>query len=169
MPSTDVKAIPFVPVPAAISDWTTVGTDVDLEDWLVPDSTDTNGFITDPATQIGTIRQVFTRSNLQALFVGLRMRYKIDTEPTDPTVKLFGRVRYPDGTVGDWQVLRNRLKDSSVVILTDPADTLASGLLCTIPDQEAHYFDLQGCNEFVIGVEVAVTGCLKAFPDVKFI
>ncbi len=96
------------------------------------------------------------------------MRYD-DQSQTNPVVKVFGRSRRPDGSTTPWAMLKSRLGDRSWEIATDPSDLYLEGTYYfTAADPEASYFDVQGCNEFVVGVEVAATRG-EAALEVKFI
>ncbi len=147
-----VQIIPFSPS-ARLALWTQIGpSDSYLE---IPDLVDANGNIINPSLSIhDPSRQVFGRWALPARRLGLRMRY---TTPVTiwPRVKVFGRTRLPDGAAGRWQVLKNRLFDATVTIPAAPSDVVDSGdLRLSTADPLASYFDLQGCNEFLVGVEL---------------
>jgi Ca2+/Na+ antiporter len=132
----------------------------------------TGGSIINPASQISDAsRQVFSRGLVPALYLGVRMVYSNATITANPVVKVFGRARMPNGEAGPWRLLKSRLKDSRVTLLTDPSDLTKDGLRVPTADLEAHFFDVQGCNEFLIGVEVVAAGTLleDAILEVVFI
>lgn len=55
--------------------------------------------------------------------------------------------------------MRNRLGDAAVTLVAAPSDMVGTAFnFVTTPDQEQHFFDVQGCNEFLIGVQVAAAG-----------
>ncbi len=117
---------------------------------------DGNGNIIDPTSDITNgSRQVFSRGFLNARVLRLRMRYSTKGE-LGPIVKLFGRTRLPDGTVGAWQILKNRLFESSVLLRPDESDIevpFDEPGFATTADPLEQTFELQGCNEFLVGVE----------------
>lgn len=87
------------------------------------------------------------------------MGYDQKPMTTNPVIKVFGRPRQANNAAGQWQILRNRLGDSDVTLLADPSDIVSLPFpFVTTPDSEQHFFDVHGCNEFLIGVQVAAVG-----------
>jgi len=155
-----VDVIEYTP---GFSDWQQVGPGVSY--LKVQDA----ATVTDPDTQItSSTRQVFGRVFTPGTFLGLRMRYVNKPVSTDPVIKVFGRTRQPDGTAGPWQILKNRLGDASVTIVTDDSDIVSDIGYATTADPEASYYDVQGCNEFIVGVEIACSD-EDAALDAKFL
>jgi len=119
--------------------------------------------VTDPEAMTASSRRLLQRDNRMGTFLGVRMKYNTGlTNITSPILKIFGRMRTVTATsetVGPWQILKNRLGDLSVPLTVASTDVVvsASGPKATTPDPMGHYFDCQGCNEFLIAVETAMT------------
>lgn len=80
------------------------------------------------------------------------------TAITNPVIKVFGRT----GAAETWQVLKNRSGGLSATITlvptTDTIDTVAGPLTYSAPDYTTLAFDRLGCEEILIGIEVALAG-----------
>lgn len=147
---SDVNA-QFVAAASVMCDWQTIGTGAYL---TVLDA----ALITDPEGQItDSSRKIIRRDNRMGTLLGVRMKYAHSgTVLTNPVTKVFGRTAGGAGTA-QWQLLLSRLRSETCTILTSASDINISGTKFTTPDTDAHYFDTQGCNEFLIGVEVKLT------------
>lgn len=154
---SDVNAQPVAPC-SIICDWQQVGSNgyLSLADTLH------NGVILKPQTDIADeSRQLIRRDNRMGTLLGLRMHHAVASNIASPTVKVFGRVVGLAASTGPWQVLKNRLGDIAVPLVARPTSDiydLSSVGQYTVSDPEGHYFDTQGCNEFLVGVELALTG-----------
>ena len=86
------------------------------------------------------------------------------TGVTDPVIKLFGRRKGGDTR---WRVLRNLLDSLTITLETASSDldqdgtpqggSEVAGLKYTVPSR-SQMCDMQGCSEFIIGVETALAG-----------
>jgi hypothetical protein len=153
-----ILLIEFNPAPPqspALSEWTVVG---DPDNYLdLADPLNGEGYLVNPAGITSETRQIFSRGFIPATTLELRMRYGSDPSPptAPPTVRVFGRARFPNGTPGPWRVLTNRAGEAAGRILGSVADIVASGgTFLTSPTPEC-LFDVAGCNEFLVGVQEA--------------
>jgi hypothetical protein len=150
--SQDVNA-QFVAAASALCDWHGIGGVL----YLTEQDAAT---ITNPDSQISTntgntARAIFVKDARMGSLIGLRMSYNSGLVGiTGPTVKLFGRA--PGST---WQLMKTRLGAVSVTLSANAYDIAkASGTtFYTTVDPEEHYFDCQGCTEFLVGVEETIS------------
>ena len=162
---SDVNA-EFVAACSIIGDWQQVAGSAGDTYLTTPDVTPPTP-ITEPEAMTLGSRRLLTRDGRMGTLLGLRMTYNTGlTNIVSPVVKVFGRVRTLTATgetVGPWQLLKNRLGDLSVPLTVASTDVIvtASGPKATTPDPFGHYWDCQGCNEFLVGVEIAMSATGK--------
>lgn len=151
------------------SEWANVGDGGYLR--IGPDSSEE--FITIPSTQISdSSRQVFALANRLRSVLSVRMRYTDLTVVETPVIRVFGRAARAS-TAQEWQSLRNRNGLLAVELPCEASDLSDDGgnRLTTV-DLSAHCFDIQGCNQFLVGVQriLQTTGGTldKAMLEVRF-
>ncbi len=146
---SDVNA-QFVAAASVMCDWQNIGTS---SYFTIADA----ALITDPEGQItNSSRKIIRRDNRMGTLLGVRMKYgHTGVVTVNPVAKIFGRTAAGAGSA-QWQLLLSRLRSETCTLLTSASDVNISGTKYTTPDTDAHYFDTQGCNEFLIGVEVAI-------------
>lgn len=140
-----------VPV-SSISDWATI---IDAPGLATADA----ATIVNPATEIVTsTTHLLVRDRGVGTTLLLRIKYpSAATLTTDAKVKVFGRVRGTDGSVGGWSLLRNRSGSISRTIPIDTTNNQGDGTSrWTTPDWDQDAWDCQGCNEFLVGIETAL-------------
>ena len=104
-------------------------------------------------------RRLLTRGVSAGTTLRVRMGYEtadaINAANYPLTIRVFGTT-----DDADWGVLRNQNGDASVPVPIDPTSdanqtTLSNGgnLSFTQPDNNAHSWDCDGCNKFLIAVE----------------
>ena len=110
--------------------------------------------ITNPTAQIGSAKiPINTLRGGSHVIVRLGYDDALSTI-TNPTIKVFGRT----GT-DVWQILRNRAGNIAVAIPTAPSTDVTDGtLLYTTPEFSALAWELLGCEQIVIGVQIALAG-----------
>lgn len=96
----------------------------------------------------------------------LRLRYDdaITTFTTSPAFEVFGRSTAADGTVGAWQRLVNLCGNTIITIDHDKAGSGESSQtdvtdgtdMYTHPHPANHTFDLDGCDQILVGVVVVI-------------
>jgi hypothetical protein len=111
--------------------------------------------ITNPTTQITRAGTNLLTVQGRGTFLIVRLAYDDGlTSITNPTVKVFGR-----GNSGEpWRILRTRGGALSAQLLTAATDATDGTLDYTTPDLTTNVWDLQGCDQILIGVEVALAG-----------
>ena len=115
---------------------------------------------TDPSSIAHSSRRLLTRPVYGGTTLRIRMQYdNSDTLGDDPSPPLTIRVFGQSNATG-YTVLRNLNGDTSVPIPTDPSTDCAywngsagGDVLITQPDNNAHSWDCDGCNKFLIAVE----------------
>jgi len=132
------------------SDW------VDLRDEGSVDAADNAGSdITNPDTQITDAGAHILKKIKAGTVLRLRLRYDDgDTLTTDPVVQVFGR--HSDD--GGWQRLRNKSGNIDLT-LSDAATDVEDGTdKFSDVDEDANSFDLDGCDQVIVGVKTAAAG-----------
>lgn len=170
---SDVNA-QFVAPASVLCDWQQIGTDLYLN---VFDGATNGAAIINPDGEIDDAsRRIIKRDNRMGTLLGVRMAYNSGlTSITSPIIKVFGCViDTVTAAAGPWQILKNRLGDLAVPLTVATSDIKenAGSPFYTTPDPEGHYFDTQGCNAFLIGVEVKIAATeqvTKAALQVKII
>lgn len=121
--------------------------------------------ITDP-TALETATRLFRTQQGRGTIIRARFRYPSGlTTPVSPVVKLFGRWYTAAGSE-IWQPLRNKAGDISVTLTIDQTNDVAIGTsLYTTPDLDAHSWDCDGFDEFLFGVETALSAAAGEFTD----
>lgn len=109
--------------------------------------------ITAPATEIvGAVNRIFVSENGTLL----RLRVKYDagiSAVTDPILRLFGRLNSSDS----WQSVQNQDEQTAITVTTDLTNDVSDGTWnWTLADLNAHTFDKDGCQEFLIGIQTAL-------------
>lgn len=122
--------------------------------------------ITDP-TALETATRLFTRTRDLGTIIRARLRYPSGlTTPVSPIVKLFGRKKARTGESDQiWQPLRNKAGDISVTMTIASTDIAIGSYLYTTPDLDAHSWDCDGFDEFLFGVETALSAAAGAVTD----
>lgn len=125
-----------------------------------------SGTITDPTT-LETATRLFTRLRDMGTIIRARFRYPSGlTAPVSPIVKLFGRKKALTGeTAQVWQPLRNKAGDISVTLTIASTDVAIGSSLYTTPDLDAHSWDCDGFDEFLFGVETALSAAAGSVAD----
>ena len=129
-----------------------------------------NASITNPNTQIdGTAKHILQVSDLGGTTLRLAMSYA-GTVTTSPSVVVFGRFN----DTQRWERLSNRDGSSAAAPLTaaanDPETEIDSvSRKITQPARTANAWDLNGCAEILVGVEVAQAGGTNASIVAKVI
>jgi hypothetical protein len=114
-----------------------------------------NASITNPATQITRSGTSIVRSDSGGTFLVVRLAYDDGlTGITNPIVKVFGRASLSE----PWRLLRNRAGSLSASLATASTDATDGTLDYTTPDLSTNVWDVQGCDQFIIGVETALAG-----------
>lgn len=112
--------------------------------------------ITAPTSQItASTRRIVTRQVSGGTALLVRMKYDASlTVSVSPSVRLFGRTNG-----GAWQTLTSRAGTVSSVLLAATATDISDGTYkYTTVDLASHYFDCQGYDEFLVGIETALAG-----------
>lgn len=123
---------------------------------LSPETADNSGNkVTTPTSQIPTANPIITREQASGTFLALRL--KTPAAATSPTAALracvFGRADQNEA----WQRLKTRSGADQVVISIDTAaDAINGAWRYSVLDPNAHVVDCMGCNEFLVGTDVAV-------------
>jgi len=111
--------------------------------------------ITNPTTQITRAGTNLLTVQGRGTFLIVRLAYDDGlTSITSPTVKVFGRANSGE----PWRILRTRGGAISAQLLTAATDATDGTLEYTTPDLTTNVWDLQGCDQILIGVEVALAG-----------
>lgn len=118
-----------------------------------------NAAITNPTTQItGSTRYLITIDQSKkgaGNFICFRLAYDDGlTSITNPVIAVFGRESSSD----TWMRLPNRAGGISCTLTTAVTDVTDGTLCYTMPDPEEHVFERGGCEQFLIGTEVALAG-----------
>lgn len=110
--------------------------------------------ITNPATQVTNSTTRIMKCAGRGTILRLRMRYDDGiTTSTDPVVQVFGR--FDDGEA--WQKLVNKAATHEVSFPSTEAADAADGTdKYTDVDPDDHAWDLDGCNEILVGVKTAL-------------
>jgi hypothetical protein len=108
--------------------------------------------ITNPTTQIINATSRICRRGNEGTVIMLRLGYDdAVTLPTSPVVKVFGRT----GT-DEWQLLSNEANAiTSTLTLNLTTDTTDGAFKYTFADSIATTIDCLGCEELLVGIEVA--------------
>jgi hypothetical protein len=114
-----------------------------------------NATITNPVTQITRSGTSLLTTQGRGTFLVVRLAYDAGlTAITAPTVKVFGR-----GNSGEpWRILRTRGGALNAQLLTAATDATDGTLDYTTPDLTTNVWDLQGCDQILVGVEAALAG-----------
>ena len=148
---SDVNAH-FTAPASVMCNWHQVGE----EDYLSELDVSPGEPITNPDAQITLAsRQILRRDNRMGTLLGLRMAYNSGlTNIVSPVVKVFGRAENDS-----WQILKSRVGALSVPLTVASTDIskVTGTTFYTTPDPDGHYWDTQGCTEFLVGVEVALS------------
>lgn len=111
--------------------------------------------ITNPLTQITRAGTSLLTVQGRGTFLIVRLAYDAGlTGITSPTVKVFGRANSGE----PWRLLRTRGGAINAQLLTAATDVTDGTLDYTTPDLTSNVWDLQGCDQILIGVEVALAG-----------
>ena len=155
-PTGQFRAVGF-----ASSEWQTV---VDAGRVATADA----ATITNPLTDItNSATHIFSRQCGAGTYLRVRLKYAsgINSGITSPVVKVFGRslsnpASGAGGVAGPWQLLKNMNGGSLNSTLTvDPTNDARDGTFSyTTADALLHSWDVDGCSEFLIGVETAFAG-----------
>ena len=112
--------------------------------------------ITDPDTEIaGADNRIYTVH--EGTRLKLRLRYDdADTQSTDPVVKVFGR--FNDGTSADpWENLVDLCNSlTSALAVVEATDVSDGTNNWTAPHVTSNTFNLNGCNQVLVGVQTAL-------------
>lgn len=117
-----------------------------------------NATITNPTTQItASTRHILQRNRGTGTLVQVRMKYDAATTAlgTSLVIKVFGRYKDSVGNSTAWQPLYNRSSGLQTTVAIAATDVTNGTNKYTTPDPSGHTFDCQGCDEILIGVEVA--------------
>jgi hypothetical protein len=132
--------------------------------------------ITNPDTEItDATRRILKRDKGRGTLLRLRMGYDDgDTPSADPVVKVFGRTMDAAGDYSAWQNLVNEAGDTTATLTTAVASDDADGTnKRTVPDRSNHAWDLDGCDEVLVGVQtvyaVSAGDASLAFLEAKII
>lgn len=115
--------------------------------------------ITNPATHITATTHHIGKVGKRGTTLRLRMRYDDAdaTLTTDAVIAVFGRYNSTDA----WMQLLTKAGNRTTTMTTDYTNDVEDGTDgYTQVHPENHAFDLEGCDEFLVGVEVvyAVSG-----------
>lgn len=159
----------------ATSEWQTV-----IDATGVDATADASPILTPSASITRSTRHVFSRPPGCGTYLRLRLKYDDGiTGPTSPVVKVFGRTistagpDAPSGTAGPWQILRNVAGNLNATLSIDlPNDAQDGEFSYTTPTANDHSWDVDGCGEFLVGIETALsaTGTVNtATIEAKFV
>lgn len=89
-----------------------------------------------------------------------RLKYdRAVTAPTSPVIAVFGRTRLSETEVGSWERLSTLGSASTSTLTVDVTNDVDDGTWqYTSTSLEDHTFDLNGCNEFLVGIQTAFAG-----------
>jgi len=122
------------------------------------DAADNSGSrIVNPAAQITLSTRKIVQVRGSGTILRLRMGYSNGASAitTPPVVQVFGRRDATDA----WQMLNNKAGSESVTLTADPATDITDGTLkYTRPQLETHSWDLDGCDELLVGIMTALAG-----------
>lgn len=113
-----------------------------------------------PAVQVGLVtsptKGVFAiEGGATQLLVRCKYNSGISVVSASPTIKIFGRTGSDE-----WDVLHNAAGSKSVPLTLDLTNDSndGDGFKCTFVNKALHLFDLKGCNEAIVLVEIALAG-----------
>lgn len=112
--------------------------------------------ITAPATEItAATRRVVQRQTSSGTAVLVRLTYDTGlTSVTSPVVRLYGRTNG-----GAWQALTSKAGSTSATLtVATTTDTGDGTYKYTTVDLSAHWFDCQGYDEILVGIQTALAG-----------
>src|SRR5688572_3929372 len=113
-----------------------------------------NASITNPTTQITATDHRIIRRNSGGTTLLVRLVYDATlTAITNPVIAVFGRTNGQD-----WQRLLNNAGATAATLTTDSADVSNGTYKFTHPSTTDHAWDCMGCDEFLIGVQTAMSG-----------
>lgn len=139
-----------------------------------------NATIILPTTQIvNSTTHVFSCPPGAGTYLRLRMKYDDGiTAVTSPVIRVFGRYicssdSATPGIAGPWQHLKNVNGDLTATLTVDLTNDVQDGTYSyTIPSTTLHSWDKDGCSEFLVGIQTALsaTGTVNtATIEAKFV
>jgi len=151
--------VPVIPNPAIfapvslISPWFNV---INAGGMIVLD----NANITNPETQIVSATRLHFLRNAHGVGTSMLLRMMYDaglTAITNPVVKVFGRYNNTE----TWQLLQNKANATTGIITTSASEDVyntGNTFRFTTPNYISQGWDLLGCNEIVVGLQVILAG-----------
>lgn len=105
---------------------------------------------------VGATNRIFRRQRGRGTILRIRVGYDTTlTSITSPVFNVFGR----KDSNSPWQRLKNLNGDTDVTVtLSTAADVVVGSLSYSHPDRLVHSFDIDGCDEFLIGTKTALAG-----------
>lgn len=112
--------------------------------------------VTNPATQItASTRYILDRNDTGGTRIHFRLKYTTGGTTTSyPTITVFGRADSSE----PWQNLPNLAGNRAFTFVAAPEDAADGTYSYTAVDPTANVVDTNGCNEFIVGIEVAAVG-----------
>ncbi len=116
--------------------------------------------ITSPTTEITSAVHYQIKTMGRASRATFRLKYdRAVTAPTSPVIAVFGRTRLSETEVGSWERLSTLGSASTSTLTVDVTNDVDDGTWqYTSTSLEDHTFDLNGCNEFLVGIQTAFAG-----------
>ena len=116
--------------------------------------------ITNPTTEITSAVHKLVETKGRATRATFRLKYDRGvTSPTRPVIAVFGRTRLSDSEVGSWERLSTLGAATTATLTVDVTSDVDDGTYqYTATSLEDQTFDLNGCNEFLVGVQTAFAG-----------
>lgn len=143
--------------------------------WVIANSdantaTTQGGSFWDLTDESGDTFSVFSGPTNTAFSTILLRHRRLSTYTTTATsvgVTLIGRYRSDENTTSEWMVLPNRNKADGIataieLTASDTNDIQDDIYRFSLTDDDTHWFDTKGCNEFAILIETAYSGSPSA-------
>lgn len=108
--------------------------------------------ITNPTTQVtSSTRRIVRREEVSGTYLLVRLGYaSAASDITSPIINVFGRTGSDD-----WEKLPNINGDFNATLTADEDNDIGNGTLRFTSVGDDQKFDMNGCEEFLIGVDTA--------------
>lgn len=135
------------------------------------DDQDNGGVINDPDADITSLTTRIVKIEQSGTTLRARMKYDDgDTPDTDPQIVVFGKTGEDTDGGSAWERLFNKAGTTTVVIATATTTDVTDGTdKYTEVEASVHAWDLNGCDEILVGVIVAYAdaGGLPALAELQ--
>ncbi len=133
------------------------------------DGQDNSGTINDPDLHITNNTTRIVKIDQSGTTLRARLKYDDgDTPSVDPQIVIFGKTGDDTDGGSAWERLYNKAGTTTVVIATAVTTDVTDGAdKYTEVDASVHAWDLNGCDEILVGVIVAYDATLPALAELQ--